>query len=258
MAARACWGPRTRSVSLRWRSPSAPAASCSTAAWSGRFGRGKTSGIARDRCDQQVNIALRDPILAEGGLEVGESPGNPLGDRQDANTRKFLLDGANVVSAALRALSPVQQLPEDEHAGNDLPGGRCLVEAGADAPPAVERGDEDVRVEQPDHGISGGSALPPALRASRRISKISSSVSPCQGPAAAIQSPSPATKGGDGGTTRNSTSILSTRARTAFAGSRFSSAGASPRLVGICFSGRDTGLLLAYRGGMDAGAGAPA
>src|SRR6185295_4609562 len=52
---------------------------------------------------------------------------------------------------------------------------------------------DDVRIEEPGrHRFSGGSALPPASRPSRRIRSSSSVLSPSQGPAAAIKSPRPA------------------------------------------------------------------
>ena len=112
-----------------------------------------------------------------------------------------------------RLLGAVRQLAQDQQARDHVTLRPCLVQPLDHFRHAVAGVHQHVGVEQPDHMSSGGAALPPASRPSRRMRMISSVDSPCHGPRAAIRVPSPGPCRRRCGTARSSTSRSRTRRR---------------------------------------------
>src|SRR5579871_4923151 len=161
----------------------------------------------------QIDVGLDATARAEVLLERTESSRAPDRNREDLECSNDIFNLAPVRFWPRRLCGSVEEFSDHEDARDNGTALARLVQAFPNAPADVLRVDDRVRVEQPDHGISGAGALPPASRPSRRIRSSSSSAIPSQGPIAASREPTPRTVSFEG-STRISTSRPSTRACT--------------------------------------------
>src|SRR5450432_1373495 len=193
--------------------------------------------------NHEIEVGLQPSTGSELRLDHSEAVRNGGRHRDNLDLAQLLMDAPPVLFTPSRALRTVDQLCHDDGARQHAVVIGRRVQSVAHRRDAVQGVDDDVGIEQPDHRPSGGSVVPPALRASRRMRRISSAGSPFQPPPSAMKSPrrflrsSPFTRW-----TSTYTSLMCRR--TAWKGSLLSCSTASSSVVGRFFSGIAMGYFL--------------
>ncbi len=168
--------------------------------------------------DDQVEVALDHAAGLQAGTCCAVAVDHSVRQRKRGYGSPKRADSLEVLFSPLRLVCPEEQLGHGNHRNTDF-GSRYGLEMSANRAHVVEGGDRDVGVENVPHR-SEMVRWPPWRRASARTARISSVVSPAQGPTSANSSAADLSLGGSG-TARTSTVRPPSCARTGWLGSRF-------------------------------------
>jgi hypothetical protein len=111
----------------------------------------------------EIHVGFCAAARRELVLQDAEACGRAQRDWQDLQGFADLLDFPSVGLRSGRPFCSVQQLGDDEDAGDDSAAPTGIVEPLSGGAANMLGIDDRVRIHEPDHGISSGAALPPGF-----------------------------------------------------------------------------------------------